>query len=72
MDDKNRCIPVAHQLVRGVGEGTLSDSIVLLPRRSTHVPVGEPHFFGRHVLHLEVEDTGVGDEGLETLLVNTS
>ena len=26
--DWNRCIPVAHQLVRGVGKGALGDSIV--------------------------------------------
>ena len=70
VDDQYRRIPVAYELVGGVSEGTLSDCIVLLPGSTTHIPVGEPHLLGRHVLHLEIEDTSVGDEGLEALLVH--
>ena len=53
-----------------IGEGALSDGIVFLPGSTTHIPVGKPHLLGRHILHLEVEDTSVSDEGLEALLVN--
>ena len=70
VDDQYRCIPVIYELVGGVGEGALSDCIVLLPGSTAHIPVGEPHLLGRHILHLEVEDTSVGDEGLEALLVH--
>ena len=52
-----------------VGEGALRDGIVFLPVRAAHVPVREPFLFGLEVLHLEVENTVMGDEGFEAAVV---
>ena len=55
--------------MRAVGKRALCDSIVFLPVRTAHIPVGEPFLFGLEVLHLEVEDAVVRDEGFEPFVV---
>jgi len=42
---------------------------ILVPRRSAHVPVGEPKFFCLGVLLLGVVDTVVRNEGFEAFVV---
>ena len=43
--------------------------MLFFPVGTAHVPVGKPFLFRFQVLHLHVEDTVVGDEGLEALVV---
>ena len=71
MNTENRCVPFIDKTVGRVGKGALSGCIVLFPIGSAHIPVGKPHLFGLQILHFHVEDTVVGNEGLETFVVMT-
>lgn len=66
MDDQYLACP---SCLRACGElaGCAERLRVLSPRAPPYPKLAEPHLLGRHILHLEVEDTSVGDEGLEAL-----
>ena len=68
---QNRSIPFIHKLVGTVGKCTLGNFVVFLPVSAAHIPVGEPFLLGLQVLHLHIEDTIVGDKGLEAFVVMT-
>ena len=55
--------------MRTVGVRALRNLVVFVPIGAAEVPVCEPFLFGLQILHLEVEDTVVCDEGFEAPLM---
>lgn len=64
-------IPLVDKAVGRVGKGALCRSICFIPRCAAHIPIGKPHLLGLHILLLDVEDTGMGYKGIETVVVMT-
>ena len=69
MNAEDRSVPLVNELMRRILESALNRGIVLQPRSTAEVPVGEPSLFGLCVLCLEVVNTIVCNESLETLVV---
>ena len=73
VDAKDGRVPTVHVEVGRGGKGFLHLLIGrLFPGRRAHVPVGEPKFFGFHVLLLGVVDAIVSNENLESFVVIAS
>ena len=52
-----------------IGKCTLGCRILFFPVSTAHIPVGKPFFFCLQILHFHIEDTVVGNECLEALVV---
>ena len=71
-EDQNGRIPTVDKLMGRIGVRAHCRSVRLVPIRTAIVVIDEPQFLGLAIHRLEVVDTAVSDECLETLLVVTS
>ena len=69
VDAEDRCIPLIHKQMWRAGVSLLGNLVLLVPVWATQIPVHEPFLLCLEILHVDIEDTIVGNECLETLVM---